>query len=82
MAVGVVQEPPVVVVGVPMEGEPRLPQLVCVAAAQGPVAEPLEQELGNLAWRDVLVGRTLLVEGKTLTDEAPQEAGTTFARAL
>lgn len=49
MAVGVVQEPPVVVVGVPVEAEPGLPQLVFVAAAQGPVAEPLEQELGNLA---------------------------------
>jgi hypothetical protein len=48
MAVGVAQEPPVAVpVGV--EGEPGLFQLVFVAAAQGPVAEPLEQELGSLA---------------------------------
>lgn len=50
MAVGVAQEPPVVV----LEGEPGLPQLVFVAAAQGPVAEPLEQELGNLAWGEML----------------------------
>jgi hypothetical protein len=48
MAVGVVQEPPVAV-AVGVVGEPGLPQLVFVAAAQGPVAEPLEQELGSLA---------------------------------
>jgi hypothetical protein len=54
MAVGVAQEPPVAVpVGV--EGDPGLFQLVFVAAAQGPVAEPLEQELGSLAWRIHLV---------------------------
>jgi hypothetical protein len=46
MAVGVAQAPPVVV-GV--EGVPGLPQLVLVAAAQGPEAEPLEQEEGSLA---------------------------------
>lgn len=50
MEVGVVlQEPPVVVVGLLVVGVPGLPQLVFVAAEQGPVAEPLEQELGNLA---------------------------------
>jgi hypothetical protein len=46
IAVGVAQEPPV---AVGVEGEPGLFQLVFVAAAHGPVAEPLEQELGSLA---------------------------------
>jgi hypothetical protein len=50
MAVEVAQEPPVVV-AVGVEAEPGLPQSVFVAAAQGPVAEPLEQEFGNLAWQ-------------------------------
>jgi hypothetical protein len=45
MTVGVAHELPVLV-GV----LPGLPQFVLVAAEQGPVAEPLEQELGSLAY--------------------------------
>ena len=81
MAVGVAQEPPVVV-AVGVEGEPGLPQLVFVAAAQGPEAEPLEQELGSLACGDLLVFCYVWHGERRLTDAAPQDAGRTLARAL
>jgi len=71
MAVGVAQEPPVVV----LEGEPGLPQFVLVAAAQGPVAEPLEHELGNLAWEDSSAMYNIERRVKDLQKRRPRRQG-------
>ena len=71
MAVGVAQEPPVVV----LEGEPGLPQFVFVAAAQGPVAEPLEQELRSLAWGDLSAMYNTKCRVKDLQKRHPRRQG-------
>jgi hypothetical protein len=56
-------------------GEPGLFQLVFVAAEQGPVAEPLEQELGSLAWGVWLVVCGMWYDNRNLQMQHPKRQG-------
>jgi hypothetical protein len=57
-------------------------QAVLVAELQGPEADPPEQEDGSLACNHVSLVSSSRDQARLRTDEAPHEAGTTFARAL